>query len=381
MENGIKVSVIIPVYNVEPYLEECLDSVCNQTLKEIEIICINDGSTDSSLKILQQYAEQDERIIIINQNNHGLSHSRNIGIQLAKGKYIYFLDSDDYISYEALDFLVNIMLTGNLEMLLFNARVFGDRNVEEKRLQREINIFNRSHEYPFVSRGENLFKLLIDNNEYVSAVSAQLISRNFLQDNSLMFQEDIIHEDELYTFKCLLLASRVGYTEKAFYFRRVRQSSIMDMRQSDKVIFSILSGFKCITQMVRFCSSAKLKEENEKAVFSNIKRMIKSCGDRYGMLDEAGRMKVLELAGEDIILFKILILASHNNNEIIKQLKADIKNNTGIIQKLEVKQLFLQKELIKIKASKGYKVLSKFYYMRDIIKNGFVKIVNFSFKL
>jgi hypothetical protein len=109
--------------------------------------------------------------------------------------------------------------------------------------------------------------------------------------------------------------------------------------------------------------------------------MIKSCGDRYGMLDEAGRMKVLELAGEDIILFKILILASHNNNEIIKQLKADIKNNTGIIQKLEVKQLFLQKELIKIKASKGYKVLSKFYYMRDIIKNGFVKIVNFSFNL
>ena len=375
------VSVIIPVYNVERYLDECLNSACNQTLKNIEIICVNDGSTDSSLRILQKYAKQDERIIIINQNNQGLSHSRNIGIQQAKGKFIYFLDSDDYIAYEALEFLVNKMIIGNLDMLLFNVKVFGERNVEDKRLQREIDIFNRVHEYPSECKGEDLFRLLIENEEYFSPVSAQLILREFLEENSLKFQEGIIHEDELYTFKCLLLASKVGYTEKAFYFRRVRQSSIMDLNQSEKVIFSVLSGFKCITQMVWFCSSAKLKEENEKAVFSNIKRIIKSCGNRYGMLDEAGRMRVLELAGEDKLLFKVLISSSHNNNEIIKQLKTDIKNNIEIIRQLEVKQMFLQKDLIKIKESKGYKVLSKFYYMRDLIKNGFVKIVNYSFKL
>ena len=111
MENKLfpVVSVVIPVYNVEPYLSECLDSVCKQTLKNIEIICINDGSTDRSLTVLQKYSERDKRIHIINQNNQGLSYSRNVGIRQAKGRYVYFLDSDDYITHNALETLVHTM--------------------------------------------------------------------------------------------------------------------------------------------------------------------------------------------------------------------------------------------------------------------------------
>ena len=131
------VSIIIPVYNVESYLAECLDSACNQTLKNIEIICINDGSTDNSLNILQEYEKRDNRISIISQDNRGASRARNIGIQHAKGKYIYFLDSDDYLAHDALEMLVNTMETGNLELLLFNANVFGEAGVEKKRLQTE----------------------------------------------------------------------------------------------------------------------------------------------------------------------------------------------------------------------------------------------------
>ena len=90
-----KISVIIPVYNTENYLKECLNSVINQTFKDIEIICVNDGSTDNSLSILEEYARTDSRIKIINQKNQGVSSSRNNGIKSARGEYIMFLDSDD----------------------------------------------------------------------------------------------------------------------------------------------------------------------------------------------------------------------------------------------------------------------------------------------
>ena len=99
------ISVIVPIYNVEPYLSQCLDSIISQTLADIEIICVNDGSTDNSLQILQKYAAQDNRIKIINQPNQGLSAARNSGIDVATGEFIGFVDSDDYIApdfYETL---------------------------------------------------------------------------------------------------------------------------------------------------------------------------------------------------------------------------------------------------------------------------------------
>lgn len=99
---NLKVSVIIPVYNVEPYLSACLDSVCHQTLRDIEIICINDGSTDRSLDILQCYAERDSRIQVYSQENRGPGEARNAGIYRAHGEYIQFVDSDDMLEPDAL---------------------------------------------------------------------------------------------------------------------------------------------------------------------------------------------------------------------------------------------------------------------------------------
>ena len=93
-----KVSIILPVYNVEKYLSQCLDSIVNQTLKDFECICINDGSPDNSLAILKEYASKDSRIKIINQENKGQSSARNVGMNFSKGKYIAFIDSDDWIS-------------------------------------------------------------------------------------------------------------------------------------------------------------------------------------------------------------------------------------------------------------------------------------------
>ncbi|MBO7641698.1 MAG: glycosyltransferase [Alphaproteobacteria bacterium] len=103
----VKISVIIPVYNVEKYLARCLDSVTKQTLKDIEIICINDGSIDKSVSIVEQYAKKDKRISLINQENKGLSAARNTGMRVARGKYISFVDSDDWIDLDFLEKLYN----------------------------------------------------------------------------------------------------------------------------------------------------------------------------------------------------------------------------------------------------------------------------------
>lgn len=129
----IKVSVIIPVYNVEEYLKECLDSVINQTLKEIEIICIDDCSTDSSYSILEEYAKKDSRIVLIkNKENMGVGYNRNIGIKEAKGEYIGFIDSDDYISE---DYYENLYNTAKK----YNSDVVNTLNVSN---DKEGNIFN-----------------------------------------------------------------------------------------------------------------------------------------------------------------------------------------------------------------------------------------------
>ena len=103
----IKVSIIIPVYNVEKYLQKCLESLVNQTLKEIEIICINDGSTDKSEEILKIFAQKDDRIIVVNKENEGQSVARNVGIKLAKGEFLGFVDSDDWVD---LDFFEKLYL-------------------------------------------------------------------------------------------------------------------------------------------------------------------------------------------------------------------------------------------------------------------------------
>ena len=317
----VEVSVIIPIYNSEPWLAECLNSVCHQTLKDIEIICVNDGSTDNSLKILQEYAGQDERIQIIDQDNHGLSYARNAGFKKAKGKYVYFLDSDDYIATEGLEILADTMESENLEILLFNTKVFADEGADEKRVLNDEKYFKRTQNYPVRCSGEELFRLLKEHKEYITPVSTQLYDRNFLNEKALLFQEDIIHEDELYTFQCLLLASRVGYLDKQLYFRRVRNSSIMDLKQSEKMIYSAFSCFMCLKEMIHFCFENDFEEQNRDAIFSNLERMANICRYRYGTLDLEGRAKVLEMAGNDRFFLNFFVLALFDSNENIKLLK------------------------------------------------------------
>ena len=139
-----KVSIIVPVYNVEKYLERCLESLINQTYKNIEIIIINDGSTDNSLRILKEYERIDSRIKLIDKNNEGLSQTRNVGINIATGEYITFVDSDDWIELDLLKILINLIKENNGDVALCSyVREYNEKAINKDLGFGDIVIFDK----------------------------------------------------------------------------------------------------------------------------------------------------------------------------------------------------------------------------------------------
>ena len=216
-------SIVIPIYNVEKYLPECIDSAIAQTCKDIEIILVDDGSTDSSGKICDEYVARDSRISVIHKPNGGLSDARNAGLAKASGKYIYFLDSDDYVEPETIELLFSTAEQNNLDMLGFDSKVFtepGCTNSEDP------NYWKSSRSYPDVMSGPALFMTLITNRDYKAPVQLYFYRRDFLSENNLTFKKGIIHEDELFSFTTFLYAERAMHINALLYNRRCRPDSI-----------------------------------------------------------------------------------------------------------------------------------------------------------
>lgn len=225
------VSVIVPVYNVEKYLRECLDSVCGQTLKNIEIICVNDGSTDGSLAILEEYAAKDSRVRIISQENRGLSGARNAGLSVARGKYIYFMDSDDVSPQGALVKMFAEMETNSLDVLFFGAESFFESEELEKAHPVYKTLYKRR---PFETQSGQSLVLAFKKAGCGFSPSAccYCSSRIFLNENSIRFLEGILYEDNVFFWKMILSAKRAKSISDALFRRRVRAGSIMTNKKT-----------------------------------------------------------------------------------------------------------------------------------------------------
>lgn len=220
------VSVVVPVYNVEKYLRECLDSICGQTLKNIEIICVNDGSTDGSLAILEEYASRDSRMRIISQENRGLSAARNAGLSVARGKYIYFMDSDDVSPQGSLGKMFAEMEKNSLDVLLFGAESFFESEDLEKAHPGYKTLYKRR---PFETQSGQSLVLAFKNAGCGFSPSAccYCSTRRFLNENSIRFPEGILYEDNVFFWKMILAAKRAKSISDALFRRRVRAGSTM----------------------------------------------------------------------------------------------------------------------------------------------------------
>ena len=172
-----KVSVIIPVYNVEEYLRECLDSVVNQTLKEIEIICVDDGSTDNSLEILKEYAKKDNRITVISRENRGVGYSRNEGISVSKGEFIAFMDPDDYYpDLSVLNTMFNKAIEHKVKICGGSLIVYDEHRKIEIQKKEKNECFTEDKMY------------LYQDFQYDYGFQRYIYQRNFIQKNDIYFR-------------------------------------------------------------------------------------------------------------------------------------------------------------------------------------------------
>lgn len=224
--NGVKVSVVVPVYNTPPlYLRQCLDSLLGQTLKEVEFLCVDDLSTDDSLEIVQEYAQQDSRIVVVeSEENAGVAVARNIGVTYATGRYLYFMDCDDILSEEALETLYTVAEQRAVDVLLFGGAVFYEE-------QGQVFLGDKKeYTYPeafsSVMTGPTLFTKRIENECEYGYIWLQFIRLDSFLERNLRFSS-AAHtcDDEVFTFHNLNTAQKVSCISNQFYQYRIRDNS------------------------------------------------------------------------------------------------------------------------------------------------------------
>ena len=221
----VKISIILPVYNVAPYLEETFQSIIQQSLKEIEIITVNDGSTDNSEEIIKKWQQQDSRIFLFTQENRGQSAARNLALQHATGQYIYMMDSDDKLTDpEALQTCYDYAERNKADFIFFDGESFSEEGVSRiSRNTKRTHLVDEDKAYD----GEFLLDLTLDTWTHNCVVWLLFIRKDFLDHIGLRFYEGIIHEDELFTTILALSSDYIFCLKRNFVGHRIRQASTM----------------------------------------------------------------------------------------------------------------------------------------------------------
>ena len=238
----VKVSIIIPVHNTEKFLGQCLDSITSQSLPEIQIICINDGSNENCAKLLDRYALLDSRIEIITKEHKGQSCARNAGIKRACGEYILFVDSDDYISSIAVEQLYDAIECQNVDVLVFDY-VQGDLGYNNYSLMLNDLIVQKLKNELF-----NIKTLDADYYKYFPvSVWSKIYRTDFIKNNNIYFPEGICYEDVPYWANIFLKAESVAYIPKPFYYYNNKNtSSVMTIK--NQVNFDVFRAYELVLE-------------------------------------------------------------------------------------------------------------------------------------
>lgn len=328
------VSVVVPIYNVERYLRKCIETIINQTYNNIEIILVNDGSTDNCLKICNEFQRKDKRIIVINKKNGGLSDARNTGLKNAHGKYICFIDSDDYISEKYVEQLYNLIIENNAQIALCN---FEKVDENEKSILKK-DIINQT------TSGKKIMEKFNDKDFYPASVVAWNKLYNINLFENIFYPVGKIHEDEFTTYKLFYIAEKVATTSKALYYYRQVQTSITNRKFNIKRF----DALEALEEKVNFFLQKKEEklyklalieyEKNIIAYWINSKLYINNSKKiRADLLKKYRKIygKVM-LFNECSILDKLKFTIAYISPKLYYKLK---KNNTRfkILKNIEVK--------------------------------------------
>ena len=215
-QNEPLISIIVPCYNVEKYLQKCVDSILNQTYRNLEVILVDDGSTDSTPQMCDEYQKRDERVKVIHKVNGGLADARNVAIDCFKGEYVTFIDSDDYVALDLVETLFGLIVQNNADMSVMWANMFyeGTEPIEDKK-EHAIRVFNSE---------ESLIDMFYQRSFDTSAWG-KLYHKVVFQDG-IRYPKGWIYEDLPTTYRLMQKAKRVVFTDKKSYYYLLRNNSI-----------------------------------------------------------------------------------------------------------------------------------------------------------
>lgn len=253
-----KISVIIPVFNVEEYLSNCLDSILNQSFKDIEIICVNDGSSDNSLQILNQYAANDSRVIVVNKDNEGSGVARNVGLSIAKGEYVFFVDGDDWLEKNIFEPMLEKAVSDKTDILIFGGLSYYGETGKcggyscDKLPKKYLNRVFSANDVK-----KDIFK-------FPSTAWTKLYRREFLTDNYIKFQNIKAGQDQLPFFHSMITAERISVLPLNLYcYRKNRKGAVTAVKK--KKNFSPIFVFYAIEELLETTN----KPDDYKAIFVN----------------------------------------------------------------------------------------------------------------
>lgn len=241
-------SIIVPVYKVELYLKKCVQSLLNQTYRDVEIILVDDGSPDGCPAMCDEYAKADQRVKVIHKENGGLSDARNTGIEVATGDYIMFVDSDDFISLNACEKLANYAHKG-YDILIADATVEG-ATLDLSHIQAQSEVMS----------GPIYLKRAFSEQKAAMAAWLNIYRRGFLKDHKISFKCGILHEDEEFTPRALLKAETVIVTGVQFYHYIIRENSITTQKDKRKNLIDLYSTFCELELIFKEIKDTELKE-------------------------------------------------------------------------------------------------------------------------
>lgn len=222
MDNDNLVSVVVPIYNVEKYLSYCIETLINQTYSNLEIILVNDGSTDSSGMICEEYKNKDNRVFVIHKENGGLSDARNVGLKYSKGKYILFIDSDDYVKLNMVEKLFDSCKKNQSDIgICYFEKVFDD-SIQTN------NVESATGDEYIISGRDIISKIYHgDGSQIAFTAWNKMYKRELFTANNIIYPVNRYHEDTFITYQLLFNAKKVSVVTEVLYYYRIRPTSIM----------------------------------------------------------------------------------------------------------------------------------------------------------
>ncbi len=368
-----KVSIIIPVFNSENLLNDCLMSVKNQSLNDIEIICIDDGSTDNSLKILKNFSKNDDRFKVFHQENFGAGFSRNVALEKSKGNFILFLDSDDWIEEDTCEKLYNQATNLNSDLVLFDAV----RHLPDNQSMDLIHFLGEDSNKDFSSLSFD-YKLVKNKvlNAYFGVIWSKFYKSSFIFENNIKFPNHKLYNDVEFHVKSMLLAKKISYFPKIFYhYNRIGQDSLQTLYVSSDeaiVFYDVMCGVKGFLLENDFFDEFKL--EFIEFTFKEFERKLNEINDEAKpQYFEKIKLflKSLDISVQDLnkisfyyLVFYIHSLISENYTEF-KLMQDNYNGNMSL------------DNLASFSSSQNYLIKDYLFFL----ENNFAQLVNYSEEL